>query len=356
MVIHKLDSDRLRRLMCQRLGLSDSALAQSPALLAELCRYRASFRAPCSRAALKRDVTQCIAPLVSVAASESLDDIIDALLVAGDLVEVRSDLDSREAVPILLHLGAPQFIPVTGLMCILVGIEPDGREILPRAMLEAIERRGHLRLLPTDDGSRTASELTKLGLTELAFDRWARGPQTMEAQRLIAEYNSRLTQAPKGGDMPDLTVISPRAPVGYYKGRWTTPKGITGSTIARRPQQYGAPVWCYVKLVDGHCEHVLDLGMGEWPGCDEAWWLLAASRRGRRTAQQFRTYPANAREIVISVQCPLPQWVQRWFQAIGESAEGKVEGLLSYRVATEHSDEAKQRLREALWMRPQEVA
>ena len=85
------------------------------------------------------------------------------------------------------------------------------------------------------------------------------------------------------------------APVRYYKGRWREPIASDGIFVARRPQAYGAPVWCAVELADGVPQAVLDLPIDSSiaPGWDDARKLQAALDAERGSPRSSASAPSR---------------------------------------------------------------
>jgi hypothetical protein len=92
------------------------------------------------------------------------------------------------------------------------------------------------------------------------------------------------------GTVTDLQILDPMRPVTYYLGRWNVPKNQSGTFVARRPQEFGAPIWCFVALKDGVPARLLDLPLEKmrWRGCDSAWHLQMAIDYCRRNPQRYR--------------------------------------------------------------------
>jgi hypothetical protein len=153
-----------------------------------------------------------------------------------------------------------------------------------------------------------------------------------------------------------VTILDPSAPVRFYRGRWRTPKKADdGIFVARRPQAYGADLWCFAEVSTGAVTRLIDLPVtvSVAPASDEAWRLQAALDAEAGHPQLFRV---RGRELtdaaLLDLFSPLPSWAQRRLDAIGKPLLRSRGALLSYRIPREELDEELQFLVNMLWMAP----
>ena len=121
-------------------------------------------------------------------------------------------------------------------------------------------------------------------------------------------------------ELPGLLLLDPERPVRYYRGRWVEPSKQAGHFVGRRPQAYGADLWCYVEVQEGHAVGLVDLptrhGVGR--GCDEAWRLQAAIDYERDAPQVYRVRSGPGRSWLLDFFSPVPMWARRRWETIGE--------------------------------------
>src|SRR5690606_8050599 len=123
-----------------------------------------------------------------------------------------------------------------------------------------VEYAGHVRRLrPLSANEDLRGELRQLGLIELSSDMWLKQPKRRSALEWLAAADRVLDAALPSRDIPGLLLLDPAKPVQYYRGRWTEPKNQTGRFVARRRQAYGADLWCYIQVTNGHPERLIDL-------------------------------------------------------------------------------------------------
>jgi hypothetical protein len=234
---------------------------------------------------------------------------------------------------------------------ILLGVAADQLSPLPSELEQRIQYLGHVRRLsPSSATEDLRAELRQLGLLELSSDAWLKGPKSSTATQAVAASDRALDSVPPSRDISGLVLLDPAKPVRYYRGRWTEPKTQTGRFVARRPQAYGADLWCYVHLTKGQPERMIDLPQrgSRWRGCDEAWHLQMAIDAQRGAPQRFRVTPSGD-AVVLELFSPAPAWARRRWDAIGEPVPS-AGSLFAYRIAKAEIGEERRFMREALWL------
>jgi hypothetical protein len=188
-------------------------------------------------------------------------------------------------------------------------------------------------------------------LIELSYDAWLKAPAQELALKHVASNDAALDSAQPSRDIPGLLLLDPERPVRYYRGRWVEPRAHSGRYVARRKQAYGADLWCYVQVCEGHPERMVDLPRrgSRWRGCDDAWRLQMAIDAQQGEPQQFRLRMGPADSCVLEFFSPLPAWARRRWDAIGELVPSSG-CLFAYRIPTREIEEERRFLRDTLWL------
>ena len=194
--------------------------------------------------------------------------------------------------------------------------------------------------------------LNKLGFIELTQDYWLKAPPDETPAQHIDKYKHSLDMAPLCGDIPDLKVLDPCKPVCYYRGRWTSPKGMNGHFIVRRPQTYGNDLWCYAELITGKLIKFIDLPLSsnaEVRGCDEAWRLQAAIDAHRGEPQKYRLHKHTGGNCVVDIFSPPTKWVERRWSWTGKRI-ACIGSLMSFQFRIDEIEEELDFAKRKLWL------
>ena len=338
------------------LGLNDAGVDLfSTEALAESLRRAASFHCPATPATLIRTVLDALRglPGSDEAIRAQLATLLDAIIGVGDLLELPSvDPDGPKR---LIYLGNPAFIRRSSGAYVLIGVRPDGEPLATSDLAGRIEFDGHLRVL------RAGLDLDELmaanDIAERRVSQWLRSPRLRSSSEVVAEYVARLAAAGPSGEIDGARIIDPAAPVDYYRGRWRPSKsGDTGVFVARRPQAYGADLWCAAQLDDGRFVRLVDLPhFGSLvPAADEAWELQAAIDAERGHKQRIRTRPtSDAARTALDFFSPLPGWAQRRLDLLGTPLLAARGALFSYSLPADEIAEELDFLAQRLWMSPE---
>lgn len=198
------------------------------------------------------------------------------------------------------------------------------------------------------------------GLAAVAKDRWVSRPAIETPTSLIDRYRIRLDVAGEAGQLEGVQILDPTTSVRYYNGRWRTPTPAdTGDFTARRPQAYGADLWCVIRFQSGVPTRLVELPVNDpvVPGRDEAWRYQAAIDALRGQPQRFRRRASGTSDgdLIFDFFSPLPGFAERYLQ-LGGLALGRTPGtLFSFRVPAGASDEAAAFLTDMLWMALEEA-
>jgi hypothetical protein len=340
-------------LAVRTLGIDAAADLTAAEGLAASLRRAASFVCPASPRQIIDAVLEAVSPLApgGELARGDLADLLDLLIGNGDLIELpRGDgISSR-----LLYLGPPSYVEKQPGRYLLTGIRPFGAPLIGTDSASAIQYEGHTRTIELDPGD-AAAELAELGLHKIRAGQWARQPAEIPASSLVSQIRSRLAATGPSGEVEGLTVIDPAAKVTYYRGRWRSLKSTdSGVFVGRRPQAYGADLWCLVLVTDGKPQALADLPTEDpaGPGHDEAWRAQAAIDADRGTPQVFRVRdaPRSCDGLTVDFFSPLPRWAERRLELAGIAIPRSAGALCSYRVPKDAMSGLQDFLARMLWM------
>ena len=353
-----LSSSDVHARAIQALGLDPTALdLGTTEALAAAIRRAAGFYCPCSPATLMRAVLRPLDGLVDnpTLIREAADEALEALVAHGDLLEHRTvmgaDTNETGQSRTLLYASPPAFVMRQSGAALLIGIAADQASPLPEDLQNQIEHVNHVRRLPAASNSDRRSQLLELGLVEISQEAWLKAPPLEKASACLARTNSRLDAAPGTVDIPGMMLIDPARPVRYYPGRWVETLKATGRFVGRRPQAYGAALWCYIELENGTPRRFLDLPLpkSRVRGCDEAWRIQSAIDEQRGQPQQFRLRRVAHGWVVLDLFSPVAMWARRRWDAFGEPVPSSG-CLFSYRFRSSEIEEEITFAREHLWL------
>jgi hypothetical protein len=352
--LSSLSSEEASALSVRALGL-DSELIDltSQEGLAASLRRAASFMCPTNPGRLLNAVLSAVRP-VSPKGGVSRDQLagsLDLLVATGDLLELRPEVERSVR---LLYLGPPSFIEREAGSYLLLGIRPFGAPLVGAELGEEIELEGHTRTIRLD--AKTARDrLVGAGLQPIERERWVASPRAEDPRSLVDRVGKQLDMAGPSGDIEDLTVLDPNTSVRYYKGRWRSLRTCdTGDFVARRPQAYGADLWCCIRLMDGMPKKMVEFPIDNpiVPGRDEAWRMQMAidALRGRR--QRYGTTTVGADATAVSFFSPIPGFAERYLQLVGLALADSPGSLFSFRAPKGAMPALEVLLTEMLWMEP----
>ena len=324
--------------------------------IAGALRRAAGLFCPCSARTLIRAVVKPLEGLVpdSNKLTESVENTLDRLVSYGDLLEHR-DFSEQDGRPTesgsLLYAAPPSFVARRSGSAILLGITPEQNSPLPDEIAARIEYLNHMRRIPGEAVFDLHTWLKRLGLIELSYESWTRAPSSDSPGRLLDQLNALLAKAPSSGEIPGLSVLDPSKPVRYYRGRWVEPNSRTGRFVARRPQAYGAALWCYIELSDGEPVKFVDLPVisSRARGCDEAWRIQMAIDMLRDSPQRFGVRRGAGTDCILDFYSPVPMWAQRRWDSIGRPVASS-NSLFSYCFDQSEVAEEIEFARKMLWV------
>lgn len=354
MVIARIAADDVLAGCRQTLGLPTSNEASvDDLLLVCLLRRSAGILCPCSRATLRGSLVESLQYLT--ADGDTLTDRIEAaiegLIVGGDLLELNDVVTEDTMVRgTWVFAAPPSFVVRPSGGVFLFGVVSDQDAFLPHSLASRITYDGLTRTIAPQRNEDLAGELREQGLQQLSDSAWLKSPRAGAATDLLGSFERRLAEQSLAGTVSDLEILDPMRPVTYYRGRWTVPENQSGTFIARRPQEFGAPIWCLVALKNGVPVRLLDLPLEQtrWRGCDAAWHLQMAIDYCRSNPQRYRRR-VEQNAIRFDFFSPLPQWSQRRLMIFGRAVP-RENSLMSYRLPLAEAQTEERFLQERLWI------
>lgn len=341
--------DALRRTL-ERVGLSETDDPLSIESLASILRYSASLLCPCSPRGILSAVTEALQPLLSVDdLRERCQVVLDELIAHGDLVEF--DDISGFAQNRLLYLAPPAFVKIGSSKALIVGIAPDGVDILPVGI--AATCKSVARIISDIDHPSIEQQLRHAGLHELPYAVWVKAPATRPFEAIVRQFDKLLERQPPSDAVDGLRVLDTALQSPWYRERWTTPGSLTGRYVGTRTRRYGADLWCYVEIVNGTPSRLVDLPQGRTSerGCDQAWRLQCALDAKHGEPQRFRLEPLDTKRSRLSIHLPCPAWLLRRWDCIGERGDDSV---FVFDFEQPDADQEVEILQQSLWMVPEE--
>ncbi len=347
----KLSTEEASRLAVATLKLDAESvdLGSREGVSASL-RRAASFICPTSPNRLVDAVFSAMRPISTCELSR--DDVVDTLellVASGDLLELRRESGRSTR---LLYLAPPSYIELVPGTYLLMGIRPFDAPLLEDDLALDIDYENHTRILRLDSSTAT-SRLGALGLQCVMRNRWVASPAPELPKELIGRYRARLDVAGEAGQLDGLSILDPLSSVRYYRGRWRVQvPSDTGDFVARRPQAYGADLWCVLRLQEGFPQRIIDLPVEDSvvPGRDEAWRYQAAVDALGGSPQQFRIRQGVTRDATFDFFLPLPGFAERYLQLVGLSLGKTAGALFSFRVPHAVTGEVAAFLTDMLWM------
>lgn len=355
MKLSALSCSEASTLAARTLGLDADLLGLTSAEgLASSLRRAASFMCPTSPARLIDAVLGAVRPVspAEALAREKVAEMLDLLIGAGDLLELREEAERSTR---LLYLAPPSYVERAPGSYLLLGVRPYGAPLVESELARRIDLEGHTRTLDLDQGA-AHEVLARSGLQPLSPERWARLPAQESASELVERVKVRLDVAGASGDIEELQLLNPHSSVRYYKGRWQEPaEAHHGDFLGRRPQAYGAPLWCAVRVLDGEPQRLLEFPMDDLtvPARDEAWRYQMAIDAVRGAPQVYRLTPMTGRdESIVSFFSPVPSFAERYLQLAGLALPDLPRALFGFRVSNTAIPALEEFLTDILWMKP----
>lgn len=325
--------------------------------LAAMLRRTAGNLCPCSRAVLRAALVESLDHLDEEPSTlpTRIEALIDDLLVVGDLLELTEvTTGEEEAKGTWVFSAPPSFVERTSGSIFLTGIVPDQDGWLPEDIRSRIVLSRGTRSIRPDEGEDLASRLASEGLRRLPETTWLRAPKTLAPEIALSKARQQLAKEPQCAPVQGLEIIDPETKPTYYKGRWTSPKNHSGTLfIARRPQEFGAPLWCLVEIDSGMLKRILDLPFRgyRWRPCDAAWHLQMAIDSERGMPQRYKVDYCDNSTCRLSFYSPIPLWAERRLMILGKKCQAE-KSLFTYEIPADELVQEEEFLQENLWIVP----
>jgi len=352
--VNLLSTAQMHSRAVEALGLDPNAIdLDTPEAVSAALRRAAGLLCPCAPTTLKRAVTGPLERLSESVdrLSELVEETLEALVASGDLMEIKPTNPELGPHQRLVFAGPPSFVRRTSGSVLVLGVAPDGLSPLGGDLTQRVEYVNHARWIHPRGTEDLGALLDQLGLLEVSAESWLKAPKMEAASLHVDRLGAMLEAQPPPGEPERLLVIEPTEPVTYYKGRWSNASERTGRFVGRRPQAYGADLWCFVELARGQVRRLLDfpLANSRYRGCDEAWCLQMALDAVAGHPQCFQTRKGVDGRVVIEFFSPVPLWSRRRWDFVGEpvAATGC---LFAYSLGQAEADEEMEFARKRLWL------
>lgn len=351
-----LSSKDIAQDIVRDLGLNPEYVAVTDIeVLSALVRRTAGLLCPCTRKKVLKNVMQSLDGVIPNHGDlrDVVDEIINMLIAHGDLLEHNDIIRDLTRSELILNIAPLAFIKRVSGACVLLGISPDDRPVLPDFLQEKIQYNNFTRVIAAEADPDIPKHLLGIGFIELPYKVWVKCPSSSTPDKHIASmHNHLMSSITNATDMIEgLEILDSSTDVEYYPARWLIPNGHTGSFIGRRPQAYGSKLWCYVELADGKPRRFLDLPLpgSRWRGCDEAWHLQAAIDASNGRPQHYKIRDDEDDFKILDLFSPIPSWAQRRWVMMGMSVP-KQKCLMSFRFRSVEIEEEIRFAKENLWL------
>jgi len=318
-------------------------------------RRAASLLCPCPANALIYSVIEPLRGLVSDldGYQQQVESNLERLIAHGDLLELsRASEDNDSRTQSVLFLAPPAFVRRLSGAVILLGGLADNVSPLPIELETQIAYSKHVRVLPPTSLADGIDYLKELGFIAIPTGSWLKMPKEESASKHLSKMN-RLLDATSHipSEVHGLRILDSNITSQFYRDRWVIPQNHSGRYVGRRPQAYGADIWCYVELDGGSPVKVLDLPVKvrSWRACDEAWRIQASIDHELGKPQMFKVCEDEPETKVIEFFAPVPMWVSRKLEAIGEPVD-RPGCLLSFVIGINELTEEVQFLKNYAWL------
>jgi hypothetical protein len=338
--------------------LPDASEGSTPSddLLAHVTRRAVAIMAPCAAHELVRAVGQSFAGMAddAEAFAERIAGIVEDLIVYGDIIEMReSSADSWPGSKgFVLRPAPPSFVKRTDGSIAILGIAGDQITPLTAELNSRAVAHGVLRIIPATPGEDTEALLLDLGLLRFPERTWLRLPNFEAAANHVASWRQTLAAEPASTGIEGLQILDTARSPTFYKGRWVLPdRTHAGMYVARRPQRYGAPLWCLVELDNGSLRRFKDLSTrgDRLRHFDIALRIQAALDAVAGDPQRFDSSARDAQSGSLRFYSPMPSWCERHLSIVGQKKAAE-RCLFCFEIPTVRLDSETGFLREALWM------
>ena len=122
--------------------------------------------------------------------------------------------------------------------------------------------------------------------------------------------------------------------------------------VARRPQRYGAPLWCVADLEAGAVRRFKDLSLrgDRLRPFDIAWRIQAALDSVAGNPQRYEASERDASVAMLRFFSPVPSWCERHLAVVGQKAAAD-RCLFCFEIPPQELPGEIAFLRDTLWMK-----
>ena len=349
-MIAVLDPQQARDLLTHDLSLSCNPNIST--ILAQAVRRLCATLCPCSReqlltwSARSLDfLSQCEA---GISLEQMLDDTIEALMVAGDILEAGSRNGSEQGP--LVYLCAPSFMQI-GNRIYLLGIAEDDAQYLPTHACNRLVFEGATRFFPD---CTLWPDLEAAGLHCISLGQWSRKLPVTTADHHRRELEKLLIDEGQHGDLGPVKVLTHATadPSGYL-ARWKDPRSERGLHVFRVPRTYGSPAWYIGDFLDGRIDTHMPLPLLEPGGraCDAAWLAqLAIDATHGRPNRYFKEQGEQG--VLLRLEFPIPLMIHRRLGLLSGRIQCDQGPQVPIWLPSEIAPQADELLQHACWLAP----
>ena len=251
---------------------------------------------------------------------EIIEFALDELITSGHIVELQSRVLYDGRLMSTLFVKPPCYITLESGALAISGFGRGSREQLPEKLLTSGILSNSLILVSSSDAPKILDDLEASGIKETRANLWINQPEFIEAQTRIDNISLKAAARPVS-QIEDLRLIDPASDVMYYSGRWTTQPTDDMRTIGRRPQSYGADLWCFVDYSGKQFKFVDLPSTAELTeGRDEGWISQLAIDFINDNRQKLRVSEPNRDILRLDFFSPIPGWVERRWALYGKKS------------------------------------
>jgi hypothetical protein len=283
---------------------------------------------------------------------EEIREAVEMLVALGDLVEVPDE--DQETGRAALYLAPNSFVELSDGVFILLGGYENVSSIIPEASEARLTYAWYTRRLEARNPDVIRNTLLDFGFLNLRSDFWLKSPDLISASDHLRRYDVVLSQIEiRPTHIEDASILDCAADVRRYSRRWSPLQNHKGRFVARRPQAYGSPLWCYMQVDNGSVLRHIDLPHFErrWMAYDEAWHLQLALDSTNGNPQQFSVNSSSETgTYIVDIYAPIPSWAVRRWNSHGSPRESKG-AWFSFAISEQLLAAEIQFATERLWLR-----
>jgi hypothetical protein len=350
-MIRTLTPHELLTATCSALGVTGDCTPHG--LIKPALRRGAFHLAPASRAELVRFASDPLKPLG--VERDAVEEALDELIVYGDILEMRRMYsDPWDAPSSVLRPAPPSFVAREDGIVVILGVAGDLATALTPDLEERVAVGGPVRTVLANADEQLPARLRGLGLTQLSENAWLRAPSAETAGMHVDRWRARLASVvPTPGGVANLEILDPSRKIRFYKGRWTAPSRETdGLRLARRPQDYGAPLWTIAEFQNGIACKVVDLYEDDDRQLphDLGWRFQAALDAMLGHPQEVGVRSVGNR-VALDFFSPLPGFAERRLALVGTKTT-EPGRIFSFDMTEQAARIELLALQQTMWMHP----